>query len=79
MKENCLKNLQTHLSLQRWNAPGKWMAIMNQDESKMHKAGDALEDLCRACKTLRGHTVIAADAQGGVLRVICDYCGSQHN
>jgi hypothetical protein len=43
------------------------------------KAGDALEDLCRACKTVRGHTVIAADSQGAPLRVICDYCGSQHN
>jgi hypothetical protein len=55
------------------------MTIMNQDESKLHKAGDALEDLCRACKTVRDHTVIAVDVQGGILRVICDYCGSQHN
>jgi hypothetical protein len=57
----------------------KWMTRMSMDESAIYRAGDALEDLCRACKTVRGHTVIAADAQGGVLRVICDYCGSQHN
>jgi hypothetical protein len=43
------------------------------------RAGDSLDDLCRACKTVRGHTVIVADAQGVALRVICDYCGSQHN
>jgi len=43
------------------------------------KAGDSLEDLCRVCKTVRGHTVIVADPQGSALRVICDYCGSQHN
>ena len=43
------------------------------------RAGDALDDLCRVCKTVRGHTVIVADPQGLPLRVICDYCGSQHN
>ena len=43
------------------------------------RAGDPLDDLCRACKTVRGHTVIVADAGGTPLRVICDYCGSQHN
>ena len=31
------------------------------------------------CKAVRGHTVIVADSEGRVLRVICDYCGSQHN
>jgi len=43
------------------------------------RAGDALEDLCRVCKAVRGHTVIAADSAGAPLRVICGYCGSQHN
>ena len=42
------------------------------------RAGDSLEDLCRACKAVRGHTVIVADPEGSALRVICDYCGSQH-
>jgi hypothetical protein len=45
----------------------------------MVKAGDSLEDYCRVCKMARGHTIIVADAQGVALRVICDYCGSQHN
>jgi hypothetical protein len=29
------------------------------------RAGDSLDDVCRVCKTVRGHTVIAADAEGG--------------
>jgi hypothetical protein len=53
--------------------------MIHEDESSLFKAGDSLDDLCRVCKTVRGHTVIAADNQGAVLRVICDYCGSQHN
>jgi len=53
--------------------------IMNTDAFRRFGAGDSLEDLCRACKTVRAHTVIAADSEGNVLRVICDYCGSQHN
>jgi len=43
------------------------------------RAGDSLEDLCRVCKSVRRHTVIVADPNGAALRVICDYCGSQHN
>ncbi len=52
---------------------------MNDSGQYHFQAGDALQDLCRACKTVRGHTVIVADAEGRALRVICDYCGSQHN
>lgn len=52
---------------------------MGNDLPRRFHAGDALEDLCRSCKTVRGHTVIVADASGAALRVICDYCGSQHN
>jgi hypothetical protein len=43
------------------------------------RAGDYLQDLCRACKTVRAHTVIVVNPEGQALRVICDYCGSQHN
>ena len=43
------------------------------------KAGDTIEDLCRACKVDRLHTVVAADNNGAPLRVICDYCRSEHN
>lgn len=43
------------------------------------RAGDRIDDLCRACKSVRQHTVIVVDSQSNPLRVICDYCGSQHN
>jgi hypothetical protein len=43
------------------------------------QAGDSLEDYCRACKTDRLHTVVAADAVGQPLRVVCGYCRSEHN
>ena len=47
--------------------------------SRAYRAGESLEDFCRACKTDRMHTVIAADAAGRPLRVTCGYCGSEHN
>ena len=50
---------------------------MRTDEP--HRAGQAIEDLCRVCKAQRDHTVIAVDDQGQVLRVACGFCGSQHN
>jgi len=46
---------------------------------KLYKAGDSLEDYCRACKTDRLHTVIAADADGRPIRVSCGFCRSDHN
>ena len=43
------------------------------------RAGQTVEDLCRACKVDRLHTVIVAAPDGlRPLRVQCDYCGSQH-
>jgi hypothetical protein len=49
---------------------------MNQ---KRYRAGEAVEDFCRACKTDRMHTVIAADGEGVPIRVVCGYCHSEHN
>jgi len=46
--------------------------------SKSYRAGDSIEDACRACKTDRLHTVMVADA-GRPIRVVCDYCSSEHN
>jgi hypothetical protein len=48
-------------------------------ESRPRRAGEVVEDLCRACKVSRDHTVIVVDAEGRPLRVQCDFCGSQHN
>jgi len=50
-----------------------------QPMSKSYRAGDSIEDVCRACKTDRLHTVMAADADGRPIRVVCDYCESEHN
>ena len=47
--------------------------------SRTFRAGEEVEDLCRACKTDRLHTVIVVDGAGWPLRVQCDYCESQHN
>ena len=47
--------------------------------AKTYRAGEAVEDFCRACKTDRMHTVIAADAEGQPIRVVCGYCHSEHN
>src|SRR5262245_56254761 len=43
-----------------------------------YRAGDSIEDYCRACKTDRIHTVMAADG-GQPVRIVCDYCRSEHN
>jgi hypothetical protein len=47
--------------------------------TRAYRAGDSVEDYCRACKTDRMHTVVAADASGRPLRVVCGYCHSEHN
>ena len=46
---------------------------------RRYRAGESLEDFCRVCKTDRMHTVIAADADGRPIRVVCGYCQSEHN
>ena len=49
------------------------------DAPRTHRAGEAIQDLCRACHAPRDHTVIAVDDRGRPLRVVCGFCGSQHN
>lgn len=46
---------------------------------RTYRAGDSVEDFCRACKTDRMHTVIAADGSGRPIRVVCGFCHSEHN
>jgi hypothetical protein len=48
-------------------------------ELRRYRAGESIEDFCRACKTDRMHTVVAADADGRPIRVDCGYCHSEHN
>ena len=52
---------------------------MSDSGRRAHRAGEPITDLCRACKVERSHTAMAVDADGRVLRVVCDFCGSQHN
>ena len=47
--------------------------------ARTYRAGDSVEDYCRACKLDRMHTVIASDTEGRPLRVVCGYCDSEHN
>jgi hypothetical protein len=47
--------------------------------TRTYRAGEEIEDFCRACKVDRTHTVIVVDGSGWPLRVQCDYCQSQHN
>jgi hypothetical protein len=48
-------------------------------EPRRYRAGESVEDFCRACKTDRMHTVVAADSDGRPIRVDCGYCHSEHN
>src|SRR4051794_17500833 len=46
---------------------------------RSYRAGESVEDVCRACKTDRLHTVIVVDAGGRPIRVMCGFCRSEHN
>ena len=46
---------------------------------RTYRAGDSVEDYCRACKLDRMHTVVAADPAGSPIRVVCGFCRSEHN
>jgi len=48
-------------------------------DPRRYRAGESIEDFCRACKTDRMHTVVAADEDGRPIRVDCGYCHSEHN
>ena len=46
---------------------------------RSYRAGESLEDLCRACKADRMHTVVVVDGEGRPIRVSCGFCHSEHN
>jgi hypothetical protein len=48
-------------------------------QNQKYRPGGSIEDYCRACRTDRGHTVVAVDPDGVPLRVACGYCRSEHN
>jgi hypothetical protein len=47
--------------------------------TRSYRAGQAVEDHCRACHEDRMHTVVVVDHLQQPLRVNCDFCGSEHN
>ena len=47
--------------------------------ARAYRAGQSVEDHCRACHEDRIHTVIVVDGAQQPLRVSCDFCGSEHN
>jgi hypothetical protein len=47
--------------------------------TRTYRAGESIEDYCRACKDDRLHTVVVVDGSGAPLRVDCGYCHSEHN
>src|SRR5262249_44352154 len=53
-------------------------AVIAMNERR-YRAGDSIEDVCRACKLDRMHTVVVTDQDGRPLRVSCGFCGSEHN
>ena len=46
---------------------------------RRYRAGESVEDICRACKLDRMHTVIVVDGDGRPIRVSCGDCDSEHN
>jgi hypothetical protein len=46
---------------------------------RAYRAGEQIEDYCRACKLDRMHTIVVVDAGGQPVRVTCGYCRSEHN
>jgi hypothetical protein len=52
---------------------------VSEEAGRRHRAGEPIADLCRACKAERDHTIMAVDPEGRPIRVVCDFCGSQHN
>jgi hypothetical protein len=52
---------------------------MGEGSSRRYRAGDKVDDLCRACKLVREHTVQVAAPDGTPVRVVCDWCMSHHN
>jgi len=46
---------------------------------RSYRAGESIEDYCRACKLDRMHTIVVVDAGGQPVRVTCGYCRSEHN
>jgi hypothetical protein len=45
---------------------------------RTYRAGQRIDDQCRACKAPRTHVVVAVTTGGEISQVVCDFCGSRH-
>ena len=51
---------------------------MTEGPPRTHRAGQRIDDQCRACKAPRTHVIVAVDPGGDISQVVCDFCGSRH-
>jgi hypothetical protein len=51
---------------------------MTDGPARTHRAGQRIDDQCRACKAMRTHVIVAVDPDGTIAQVQCDFCGSRH-
>jgi hypothetical protein len=51
---------------------------MTEGPPRTYRAGQRIEDQCRACKAPRTHVIVAVDPDGAISQVLCDFCGSRH-
>ncbi len=51
---------------------------MTEGPTRIFRAGQRIEDQCRACKAPREHVIVAVDPDGTIAQVTCDFCGSRH-
>jgi hypothetical protein len=45
---------------------------------RRRRAGELVDDWCRACKATRAHTIVAVEMDGTISQVLCGFCGSRH-
>ena len=53
--------------------------MLGMTQDRIYRAGQSIEDYCRACKADRSHAVIVVDGDGRPIRVACGFCRSEHN
>jgi hypothetical protein len=51
---------------------------VSHEPPRHYRAGQRVDDQCRACKVTRVHVVVAANPDGTIAQVQCDFCGSRH-
>jgi hypothetical protein len=51
---------------------------MIEEPPRSRRAGQRIDDQCRACKATRTHVIVAVTTEGGISQVVCDFCGSRH-